>query len=158
MDPVSPDPPSLDSVWAEHRQRILDVGYRLLGSVSEAEDVVQDAYIRLMQANLADIDDIRGWLVTVTSRLCIDRLRRHEHSRRAYIGPWLPEPVVSTTSGDAVADQITLDDSVRMALLVVLEQLSPAERQGSLASSSARSQVSAPLSGSLTSTGTRVSW
>ena len=87
MDDVSSEPPTVEATWAEHRQRILDVGYRLLGSLSEAEDVVQDAYIRLMQADLAEIDDIRGWLVTVTSRLCIDRLRRHEHSRRAYVGP-----------------------------------------------------------------------
>ena len=128
MDHVSSEPPSVEATWAEHRQRILDVGYRLLGSLSEAEDVVQEAYIRLIQADLAEIDDIRGWLVTVTSRLCIDRLRRHELSRRAYVGPWLPDPVVSVTSADAVADRITLDDSVRMALLVVLEQLSPAER------------------------------
>ena len=68
-----------------------------------------------------------GWLVTITSRLCIDRLRLHENSRRSYVGPWLPEPVVDT-SDDTVGDQITLDDSVRMALLVVLDRLSPAER------------------------------
>ena len=94
----------------------------------DAEDVAQDAYTRLLVADLETIDDVRGWLVAVASRLCIDRLRAHEHSRRAYVGPWLPEPVV-TNFGDAdVADYVTLDESVRMALLVVLEQLSPGER------------------------------
>ncbi len=118
----------IEVIWLEHRQRVLDVAYRLLGSVSEAEDAVQDAYARLLRTDLSAIDDVRGWLVTVTSRLCIDRLRRHEHSRRAYVGPWLPEPVASVSGRDDPSDQITLDDSVRMALLVVLEQLTPAER------------------------------
>ena len=67
-----------------------------------------------------------GWLVTVTSRMCIDRLRPPRNSRRAYVGPWLPEPVVEG-SADIVGDQITLDDSVRMALLVVLDRLTPGE-------------------------------
>lgn len=120
-------PPEIEVLWAEHRRRVLDVGYRMLGSLTDAEDVVQEAYARLLRADLDAIDDVRGWLVTVTARLCIDRLRAHEHSRRAYWGPWLPEPLVSAHDG-GVEDRVTLDESVRMALLVVLEQLSPAER------------------------------
>ena len=119
----------LDDAWRGHRQRVLDIAYRMLGSVSDAEDVVQEAYARLMRADVDDIDDVRGWLITVTGRLCLDHLRSADVRRRAYVGPWLPEPLVELpAAGLDPADQVTLDDSVRMALLVVLEQLSPAER------------------------------
>ena len=122
----------IDELWQQHRRRSLDVAYRLLGSVHDAEDAVQEAYSRLLVAERDAIGDIAGWLVAVTSRICIDRLRAHERSRRAYVGPWLPEPLVDRAGfgskpGEG-ADQITIDDSVRMARLVVLEQLSPAER------------------------------
>ncbi|SFR71048.1 RNA polymerase, sigma subunit, ECF family [Agromyces sp. CF514] len=118
-------------LWTEHRRVVRDVAYRVLGSVADAEDITQETYVRLL-ARLADpdaapLDEPRAWLVTVASRLAIDRLRAHEHSRRAYVGPWLPEPVV-TDERTLPEDRVTLDDSVRMALLVVLEQLSPAER------------------------------
>ena len=118
---------AVETAWIEHRRRVLDIGYRMLSSVTDGEDVAQDAFARLSAANITEIDDVLGWLVTVTSRLCIDRLRLHENSRRSYVGPWLPEPVVGS-SDDMVGDHITLDDSVRMALLVVLDRLSPAER------------------------------
>ena len=133
MDMTSPTPrpdsapDALESAWQQHRQRVLDIGYRMLSSVTDAEDVAQDAFARLAEADLDEIDDVLGWLVTVTSRLCIDRLRLHENSRRTYVGPCLPEPVVDHNA-DMVGDHVTLDDSVRMALLVVLDQLSPAER------------------------------
>jgi RNA polymerase sigma-70 factor (ECF subfamily) len=115
----------VEAAWREHRQRVFDVAYRMLGSISDSEDVVQEAYARLLKADLAAIDDVRGWLVTVTGRLCLDAMRSAAVRRAAYVGPWLPEPVVGTPDP---ADRITLDDSVRMALLVVLERLSPAER------------------------------
>lgn len=115
-------------LWAEHRRRVLDVGYRMLGSLSDAEDVAQEAYARLVVADLEAIDDVRGWLVAVASRICLDRLRAHEYSRRSYVGPWLPEPLVADAAAIDVADRVTLDESVRMALMVMLEQLSPAER------------------------------
>ena len=120
----------IEDLWRTQRRRLLDIGYRMLGSVSEAEDVTSEAYTRLVAADTEAIDDIVGWLVTVTGRLCVDRLRAHESSRRAYVGPWLPEPILSPvdTARSDPADRVTLDDSVRMALLVVLEQLSPAER------------------------------
>jgi RNA polymerase sigma-70 factor, ECF subfamily len=121
--------PRVDEAWREHRQRLMDVAYRMLGSVSDAEDVVQEAYARLVRNGVDGIDDVRGWLVTVTSRLCLDQLRSAQSKRTSYVGPWLPEPVVDAPSlGVDPADRVTLDDSVRMALLVVLEQLSPAER------------------------------
>ena len=118
-----------DDVWHDHRRRLLDIAYRMLGSVSDAEDVVQEAYARLVRSDLDGIDDVRGWLITVTGRLCLDHLRSAEVRRRTYVGPWLPEPLVELpAAGLDPADRVTLDDSVRMALLVLLEQLSPAER------------------------------
>jgi RNA polymerase sigma-70 factor (ECF subfamily) len=128
MSPENHD--TVEQVWREQRRRLIDIGYRMLGAVSDAEDVADEAYTRLVAADLDAIDDPTGWLVTVTSRLCIDRLRSADQRRRAYVGPWLPEPIVSRADPGAVdpADRVTLDDSVRLALLVVLEQLSPAER------------------------------
>ena len=120
----------IETIWRDQRRRMLDIGYRMLGSVTEAEDVTSEAYARLLAADLDAIDDVVGWLVAVTGRLCVDRLRSSDLRRRAYVGPWLPEPIVNAVDRAAVdpADRVTLDDSIRMALLVVLEQLSPAER------------------------------
>jgi RNA polymerase sigma-70 factor (ECF subfamily) len=116
------------TAWRDHRRRILDVAYRMLGSVSDAEDVVQETYARLARADLTSIEDTRGWLIAVATRLCLDELRKAKVRRRRYRGPWLPEPVVITDLGADPADIVTLDETVRMALLVLLEQLSPAER------------------------------
>jgi RNA polymerase sigma-70 factor (ECF subfamily) len=118
---------TIEAAFHEHRRRVFDVAYRMLGSVSDADDVVQEAYLRLTRADLASIDDVEAWLVTVASRVCLDRLRSAEVKRAAYVGPWLPEPIVG--AADVAPDErVTLDESVRMALLVVLDQLSPAER------------------------------
>jgi RNA polymerase sigma-70 factor (ECF subfamily) len=109
---------------------MLDIGYRMSGSVTDAEDIAAEAYARLIATDLDDVADPVGWLVAVTARLGVDRLRSADTRKRAYVGPWLPEPLVETADSKVIdpADRITLDDSVRMALLVVLEQLSPAER------------------------------
>jgi RNA polymerase sigma-70 factor, ECF subfamily len=107
------------------RPRLFGVAYGLLGSVAEAEDVVQDAWIRLQRTDLDEIDDLTGWLVTTTSRLALDVLRSARTRREAYVGPWLPEPV--ETAPDP-ADSVSLADSMSWAMLVVLETLSPAER------------------------------
>lgn len=115
------------NAWSQHRQRVLDVAYRMTSSVSEAEDIAQETSIRLLEADLSTIEDVVGWLVTVASRLSIDRLRLHENSRRVYVGPWLPEPLVRAFDDDT-ADRVTLDDTVRMALLIVLDRMTPAER------------------------------
>jgi RNA polymerase sigma-70 factor (ECF subfamily) len=123
------DDDELTVLWRSCRGRLADIGYRMLGSVREAEDVVGEAFARLVARGLTSIDDPQGWLVTVTGRLCVDRLRSHELRRRAYVGPWLPEPILDPQGGGVdPADRITLDETVRMALLVVLEQMSPAER------------------------------
>ena len=119
----------LAGVWREHRRLLLDVAYRMLGSINDAEDVVQEAFARLMRVDLEGIDDVRAWLVVVVTRLCLDQLGSARARHEAYIGPWLPEPLIELPGAEAdPADRVTLDDSVRMALLVVLERLSPAER------------------------------
>jgi RNA polymerase sigma-70 factor, ECF subfamily len=115
--------------WREHRRYVLNIAYRMLGSVTDAEDMVQEAFARLVREDLDTIDDVRGWLVVVVTRLCLDQLRSARAKREAYVGPWLPEPVISPPGAEPdPADRITLDDSVRLALLVVLERLSAAER------------------------------
>ena len=126
----SPDPSdeAVVGAWIEHRKRVLDVAYRMLGTLSDAEDVLQETFARLTRHGTSGLDDVLGWLITTSGRICLDRLRS-DTSRRRYIGPWLPEPLVDIP-GTPVdpADRVTLDDSVRMALLVVLETLSPLER------------------------------
>jgi RNA polymerase sigma-70 factor (ECF subfamily) len=118
-----------DDAWARHRNYLLNIAYRLVGSFSEAEDLVQEAYTRLLRTNAAGIDDIRGWLVVVVTRLCLDHLRSARVRRESTTGPWLPEPLVLPDGvGADPADVVTLDESVRMALLIVLERLTPAER------------------------------
>jgi RNA polymerase sigma-70 factor (ECF subfamily) len=123
-----PADPALDGIWRAHHRYLLDVAYRMLGSVSEAEDIVQDAFAKLLDADLGEIQDVRGWLVVAVTRRCLDQLRSARARREVYVGPWLPEPVIPPAEGADPADRVTLDDSVRMALLIVLEQLSPAER------------------------------
>jgi RNA polymerase sigma-70 factor (ECF subfamily) len=113
---------------------LVDLAFRILGDIGAAEDVVQDAFSRLMRADLGAIEDQRGWLIVVTSRLCLDQIRSaysrreraHDASEIEYVAPvppqaWSPAPVDP-------ADRVTFDESVRLALLVVLEQLSPSER------------------------------
>jgi RNA polymerase sigma-70 factor, ECF subfamily len=106
------------------RPRLLRLAYSELGDVGEAEDVVQDAWLRLARADAEAIENLDGWLTTVVARLALDRLRSARARRESYVGPWLPEPLLS----DDPADSVTLDESISYALLTVLEQLSPAER------------------------------
>jgi RNA polymerase sigma-70 factor, ECF subfamily len=108
------------------------IAYSHLGSVSEAEDVVQEAWLRLERAERPGIRDLRGWLATVVARLAIDALTSARARREHYIGTWLPEPLVATREDEDLADRVTLDESVSMALLVVLESLTPAERSAFL--------------------------
>lgn len=108
------------------RARLVRVSYAILGSHAEAEDVVADCWLRLVAADAREpVRDVLGWGTVAVARASIDVLRSARVRREAYVGPWLPEPVL--TGGDP-ADRVTLDDSVRYALLVVLEQLTPAER------------------------------
>jgi len=108
-----------------HRPLLVSVAYRMLGSLAEAEDVVQEAWLRWDRTNQDEIEDARAFLVRVTTRLAIDQLRRLKARRESYVGPWLPEPIL--TEGDA-GEAAELAESVSLALLVVLETLSPLER------------------------------
>jgi RNA polymerase sigma-70 factor (ECF subfamily) len=114
--------------WSNHHGFLLDVAYRLLGSYSEAEDTVQEAFTRLLRTDLDPIEDVRAWLVVVVSRLCLDQLRSARVRREAYVGPWFPEPLIRSDEMSDPADIVTMDESVRMALLIILERMSPAER------------------------------
>ncbi|MCX5555938.1 RNA polymerase sigma-70 factor [Streptomyces sp. NBC_00038] len=116
--------------FEQHRPVLMGVAYRMLGRVADAEDVVQEAWLRWSGADRADVRQPRAYLVRVTTRLAIDRLRQVQSRNEAYVGPWLPEPYV-TDFGDTVPDTVeraVLADSVSLAVLVVLESLSPLER------------------------------
>jgi RNA polymerase sigma-70 factor (TIGR02957 family) len=117
--------PDAVRVFDEHRGLLNSVAYRILGSVSDAEDTVQEAWLRWSGVNPSDVIDSRAFLVRVTTRLAIDRLRRAKARRESYVGPWLPEPILT---GRDVAEDVALAESVSMAMLVVLETLSPLER------------------------------
>jgi RNA polymerase sigma-70 factor (ECF subfamily) len=126
--------PDLDAVMGE-RRRLINVTYRLLGSLAEAEDAVQEAYARwyaLTPEQQQEIENPAAWLTTVASRICLNLLGSARARRERYVGEWIPEPVPdqSEWTGAAVdpADRVTLDESVNMAFLVVLESLTPAER------------------------------
>jgi RNA polymerase sigma-70 factor (ECF subfamily) len=120
--------------YQEHRPYLVDLAFRMLGDIGAAEDAVQDAFSRLMRADIDELDDVRGWLVVVTSRLCLDQIRSararreraHDATEIEYVAPAAPGP----DRGDLAdpADRVTFDDSVRLALLAVLERLSPPER------------------------------
>ncbi|MEU2774750.1 RNA polymerase sigma-70 factor [Streptomyces sp. NPDC007162] len=117
-------------VFEEHRPVLMGVAYRMLGRVADAEDVVQDAWLRWSGGDRGEVREPRGYLVRITTRLAIDRLRQIRARGETYVGPWLPEPYVTdfgSTAPDA-ADRAELADSVSLAVLVVLESLSPLER------------------------------
>lgn len=120
--------------YLAHRSYLVDLAFRMLGDIGASEDVVQDAFSRLMRADLGDIEDERGWLIVVTSRLCLDQIksararreRTHDASEIEYVAPVFPGP--DRAEPVDPADRVTFDDSVRLALLVMLERLTPSER------------------------------
>jgi RNA polymerase sigma-70 factor (ECF subfamily) len=113
--------------FSRHRPLLFSIAYRMLGSVMDAEDAVQDAYLRWQQAPQDDVRSPKSYLSTVVTRLCIDQLRSARTKREQYIGPWLPEPLVTEETTE-LDDKLALSDSVSMAFLVLLESLSPVER------------------------------
>ncbi|WP_127353776.1 RNA polymerase sigma-70 factor [Actinacidiphila soli] len=112
-------------VFHEYRRLLFSVAYRVLGSAADAEDAVQDAWIKWSSADRSQVADPKAYLTRIVSNLALERLRSTRHKRETYVGPWLPEPIL--TSGDT-ADAVTDAESVSMAMLVVLETLSPLER------------------------------
>lgn len=120
------DEAELAAAFHTHRPRLVRVAYVVLGSVTDAEDVVADTWLRLACAHAKEpIADVLGWCTVAVARAAIDVLRSARVRRETYIGPWLPEPMI-TTPGPA--DQVSLEESIRFALLVALERLTPAER------------------------------
>lgn len=114
-----------------HRRRLLGLGYRMLGTVTGAEDVVQEAYLRWHRAAHNEILEPGAWLTTTVTRLCIDELRAERARREAYVGPWLPEPWMAAAE-DAQAEPVDrgaeLADDLSIAFLLILERLGPEER------------------------------
>ncbi len=108
----------------DERRRLFGLAYRMLGSVVDAEDAVQEGFARLAAAD--DVADPAAWLTTVITNICIDRLRSAQHQRETYVGPWLPEPLL--TDDHDPADVVDMAESLTLAFLVVLERLSPVER------------------------------
>jgi len=111
-----------------HRRHLGAVAYRMLGSSSEAEDAVQESWLRLSRADPDGVENMRAWLTTVVSRVCLDMLRARTARREELVGSWLPEPVVELDAPGDPEHEAVLADSVGIALLVVLETLTPAER------------------------------
>jgi RNA polymerase sigma-70 factor (TIGR02957 family) len=112
----------LDQVFADHRDLLFSVAYRVLGTAVDAEDAVQDAWLKWSAADRSQVADPKAYLVRIVSNVAMDRLRSAGARRETYVGPWLPEPILTTTSDAADPD------SVSMTLLVVLETLGPLER------------------------------
>jgi len=113
------------AAFTEQRRRLMGVSYRILGSIADAEDVVQDAWLRWSSTDTTKVENPEAFLTTIVTRLSLDRLRALKARREVYSGPWLPEPVAADVGPEAAAE---LADSLSMALLVVLETLSPLER------------------------------
>ena len=114
--------------FEENRAHLRAVAYRMLGSLSEVDDAVQEAWLRLSRADTTGIDNLGGWLTTVVARVCLDMLRSRNSRREEPFTPHAPEPVATGTSGSSPEHEALLADSVGLALLVVLDRLTPAER------------------------------
>src|SRR5918912_2532600 len=114
--------------FEEHRPHLRAVAYRLLGSPSEAEDAVQDAWLRLSRADRSEVENLGGWLTTVVARVCLNRLQARTSRREEPLDAHLPEPIVSEAEGTDPEHEVLLADAVGPALLVVLDTLAPAER------------------------------
>ncbi len=114
--------------FEEHRSRLRAVAYRMLGSLSEADDAVQDTWLRLSRTNASEVENLGGWLTTVVARVCLNMLRSRQTRREEPFGPHVPEPIIDPVAGVDPEHEALLADSVGLALLVVLETLAPAER------------------------------
>src|SRR6187551_1588026 len=122
-----PTPEQLAAQFEEHRGHLRAVAYRMLGSASEADDAVQESWIRLARTDVSDVENLRGWLTTVVARVCLDLLRTRTSRREDPLDVHVPDLVITRADGDPESEAV-LADSVGIALLVVLERLEPAER------------------------------
>jgi len=117
----------MDDVFSTHRPLLFSIAYRMLGSASDAEDVLQDAWLRYSAADRPAIRSPKAFATTIVTRLCLDRLKSARATREEYIGPWLPEPVL-TSEVESPAIMVQRTESLTLAFLVLLERLSPEER------------------------------
>src|SRR5687768_18557140 len=122
------EPDYLAEQFEEHRTHLRAVAYRMLGSVAEVDDAVQEAWLRLSRTDATGIDNLGGWLTTVVARVCLDMLRSRQSRREEPFTPDAPEPAATGTAGSSPEHEALLADSVGLALLVVLDRLTPAER------------------------------
>ncbi|MEV0295842.1 sigma-70 family RNA polymerase sigma factor [Nocardia sp. NPDC050710] len=121
----------LADLFESHRAHLLSVAYRMTGSVSDAEDAVQESWLRLAGVHQSEIDDLRAWLTTVVSRICVDHLRSAAARRETYVGQWLPEPVVTGVTPVGAPDPLEVavrNQDCRLAVMVVLDTLTPPQR------------------------------
>jgi RNA polymerase sigma-70 factor (ECF subfamily) len=116
------------SEFEKHRRHLNAVAYRMLGSTTEADDAVQEAWLRLSRSDAGDVSNLAGWLTTVVARVCLDMLRVRQSRRAQDVDTWLPEPIVAIEEATDPEGEALLADSVAIALLVVLETLTPPER------------------------------
>ena len=114
--------------FERYRPRLRRVAYRMLGSLADTDDALQEAWLRLSRTDSDEIDNLGGWLTTVVGRVCLDMLRTRRSRREDYVGSWLPEPIVAVDDRPDPEQEALIADSVGLALLVVLETLTPAER------------------------------
>ena len=117
----------MNEEFEAYRALLFTIAYRMTGSAADAEDLVQDAYVRFASADRDVVRDVKAFLVTILTRLALDRLKSAQKQREEYIGPWLPEPVLTGIDGDPYA-RATRDEQIELALLRALERLSPQER------------------------------
>src|SRR5215510_4856094 len=111
----------------QHRTALFGLAYRMLGSVMDAEDIVQEAFLRWQNAPEAEVRSSRAYLMTIVTRLCLDQLRLARVQREEYVGAWLPEPLLQSSGSDP-AHLVELDESISTAFLLLLESLSPLDR------------------------------
>src|ERR671936_1135086 len=114
--------------FEEERPQLRRIAYRMLGTLDEADDAVQEAWLRLNRTDASSVDNLGAWLTTVVSRVSLDMLRARRSRREEYVGSWMPEPIVSVDDRPSPEDEALIADGVGLALYVVLETLSPAER------------------------------
>ena len=120
-------PTNRNKIFQQHRPLLFSIAYRMLGSVADAEDTVQEAFVRWQQVSVTEVRSPKSYLSAVVTRLCLDHLRSEKVRREEYVGPWLPEPLLTDGSLD-VAETVELDETLSMAFLVLLERLTPVER------------------------------
>jgi len=118
-------PDTATAAFVAHRNLLFTVAYEILGSAADAEDVLQETWLRWVKVDQAEVREPRAYLVRIATRLALNRLRSAQRRRESYVGPWLPEPLLTTPD---VADDVELAESVSLALMVVLETLGPTER------------------------------